>query len=53
MKKYVSGTQIFYLIFAFILLGTLGFGQYSGLPMLSILTGSLHSQSVHDGPDHK
>lgn len=53
MKKRMSITQIFYIIFALGLLGSFGFGQYSGLPLLNLVTGSLHSQSIHDGPDHK
>ncbi len=53
MKNIFSRIPVFYFLFTLILLGALGFGQVRGLPLLNVFTGSLHSPSTHDGPDHK
>jgi hypothetical protein len=53
MKKYLSGFQIFYLVFALALVVSFGITQARGLRLLNVFGGGISSHSGHDGPDHK
>lgn len=53
MKKWLSGIQLFYLIFALAAVVSFGYSQARGIRLLNIFSGSLSSHSGPDGPDHK